>query len=268
MNELLILAFFIAFLVGALAAIMGIGGGAINVPVLIFLFSLDYKIAVGTSLIIIVCSTFTSALTYIKQNQVFFRVAFYLAIPSLIASSICSYLTQFISTFYLSILFAFFTFMIGVQMLSSRIGIVFPITYGPTREEEKTTSFGVTIRAKLSYLHFLVWGSVSGCASGLTGIGGGIINVPAIVLGGLPMHIAVATSTLVIFCASSAAALVHLSLGHIAPTPILIVYVAGAMIGALVGARTAHYVPEKKLRFGFGFIVIAISLSVLLQVFL
>ena len=268
MNEFLILAFFLAFFVGMFAAIMGIGGGALHVPILMLLFNLDYKIAVGTSLIIIVCSTFTSALTYIKQKQILFHIALCLAIPGFIVSATCSYLTQFISTFYLSIFFACFTFFIGVQMIFPRMGFVYPIHYGPVLEIEKKTSFGTKIHAKLSYLHLLLWGSVSGCANGLTGIGGGIINVPAMVMGGLPMHSAVATSSLVIFCASTAAALVHLSLGHIAPLSILIVYVAGAMIGALIGARTAHHVPEKKLRFCFGFVVIAISLSVLLRLFL
>jgi uncharacterized membrane protein YfcA len=268
MNELLILAFFLAFFVGMLAATLGIGGGALNVPILMYLFSLDYKIAVGTSLIVIVCSTLTSALTYLRQNQIFLRVALCLAIPALIASAICSYLTQFISTVYLSIFFAVFTFMIGLQMIYSRIVFVFPISYGPALEEEKNTSLLGTIRIKLSYLHLLVWGLISGCANGFAGVGGGIINVPAMFLGGLPMHIAVATSSLVIFCASTAAALVHFSLGHTAPIPILLVYVAGAMVGAFVGARTAHHVPEKKLRFVFGFVVLAVSLSVLLQLFM
>jgi len=112
MNEILILAFFLAFFVGILSAILGIGGGALNVPILMFLFSLDYTVAVGTSLIVIVCSTLTSALTYLKQNQVFLRVGLCLAIPSLIASSICSYSTQFIPTFYLSLFFGLFIWII------------------------------------------------------------------------------------------------------------------------------------------------------------
>ena len=145
---------------------------------------------------------------------------------------------------------------------------IFLITHGPMFEEETVTSFGEKIYAKLAYLHLFVWGLVSGSANGLTGLGGGIINTPAMILGGLPIHIAVATSSVVIFCTSTAAALIHISLGHIAPTPVLAVFVAGAMIGACIGARTAHYVPEKKLRSGFGFVVVAVSLSVFLNLFL
>jgi uncharacterized membrane protein YfcA len=265
MSEILIFAFVLAFLVGMLSAILGIGGGAINVPILMFLFSLDYKVAVGTSLVIIVCSTLTSALTYIKQNQVVFRVALYLAIPALIASAICSHLTQLISTLYLSLFFACFIFLIGVQMMSSPIGFIFPINYGPIFEEEKKTSFGTAIRAKFSYLHLLIWGLISGCANGLTGIGGGIINVPAMVLGGLPMHFAVATSSLVMFSASAAGAFVYHSHGNIAPIPILVTYIVGGMIGSFTGARTSHKVPEKELRFAFGLLLIVVALSIVLQ---
>ena len=268
MDELLFLAFLLALIIGAFASMIGIGGGAINLPILMFLFSLDYKIAVGTSLLIIVCSSFTSALTYIKQRQIFLRVALCLAVPGLIASATASYLTQFIPTFYLSLFFGFFCLLLGTHMLLPRMRFVFPISYGPTFEEEKETSFGEKVRAKLSYLHLLVWGFISGCANGLTGIGGGIINVPAMVISGVPMHTAAATSSLVIFCASTVASLVHISLGHIAPLPILIVYGSGAMLGAFIGSRTSHLVPEKKLRFGFGVITILISFSIILRLVL
>lgn len=267
-GELLFLAFFSALIISIFASMVGIGGGALNLPILMFLFSLDYKVAVGTSLIIIVCSSFMSALSYMKQRQIFFRVALCLAIPSLLASATCSYLTQFISTFYLSLFFGFVTLLLGVQMIYPRLRIVFPIAYGPTFEEEKETSFGTVVRAKLFYFHLFFWGLISGTANGFTGIGGGLINVPAMVLGKVPMHTAVATSSLVIFCASTVASFVHISLGHVAPFPILFVYVMGAMIGAFIGSRTAHLVPEKKLRLGFGFISILISLSVMLRLFL
>jgi len=268
MGELLLLAFILAILVGMLAATIGIGGGVLYVPILMFLFSFDYKIAVGTSLVVIICGTLTSALTYMRQNQVFLRVAFYLAIPGLIASAICSYLTQFISTFLLSLFFALFIFLVGIQILTPRVNFFYLIKREPILEEERITSFGEKITAKFSYLHLIVWGLVSGSANGLTGIGGGTINVPAMLLGGLPIHIAVATSSFVIFCTSITAALVHISLGHVAQLPVYIVLIAGAMIGAFIGARSCHYVSETKLRTVFGFVMIAISLSVILRLFL
>lgn len=268
MGELLFLAFLLALIIGTFSSMVGVGGGSLNLPTLMFLFSLDYKVAVGTSLIIIVCSSFMSALNYMKQGQIFTRVALCLAIPGLIASATCSYLTQFISTFYLSLFFGFVTFLLGVQMIYPHLRIVFPIFCGPTFEEEKKTSFGNVVRAKLSYFHLLFWGLVSGTANGFTGIGGGLINVPTMVIGNVPMHTAVATSSLVIFCASTAASLVHISLGHVAPFPILFVYVTGAMIGAFIGSRTAHLVAEKKLRLGFGILATSISISVVLRLFL
>jgi len=268
MDELLLFAFVAALIVGMFASMVGVGGGALNLPILMFLFSLDYKVAVGTSLVIIVCSSFMSALNYMRQRQIFPRVALYLAIPGLIASGTCSYLTQFVSTFYLSLFFGFITFFLGVQTIYPHLRIVFPLSYGPTFEEEKETSFGTVARAKLSYFHLFFWGLVSGTANGFTGIGGGLINVPAMVMSKVPMHTAVATSSLVIFCASTVASVVHISLGHIAPFPILFVYVTGAVIGAFIGSRTAHLVHERKLRWSFGFISIVISLSVILQLFL
>lgn len=268
MNELLLLALLFALIIGIFSSMVGVGGGAINLPILMFFFSLDYKVAVGTSLIIVACSSFISAMNYMKQRQIFPRVALYLAIPGLIASATSSYLTQFISTFYLSLFFGFITFLLGVQIIYPRLRIVFSLMCGPTFEEEKKTSFGTVVHAKLAYFHLLFWGFVSGTANGFTGIGGGLINVPAMVIGRVPMHTAVATSSLVIFCASAVASFVHISLGHVAPFSLLFVYVAGAMIGAFIGSRIAHLVSEKRLRLGFGIIAILMSMSVILRLFL
>jgi uncharacterized membrane protein YfcA len=264
----LLLAFFLALLVGGLSSITGIGGGSLNVPILVFLFSFDYRVAVGTSLIVIVCSTFTSTLAYIKKRQILVLIALCLAIPGVVASVITANLAAYLPTTLLLAIFAMVTFIVGITMLYPQLKLVFPISIGPEFEEAIEDPSKGKILAKLSYVHFFVWGIFSGCTNGLIGIGGGIFNVPAMTTSGIPIHSAVATSSLVIFCVSCVSSLVHISHGSIASLDIFYVYIAGATVGAFIGAQMIHRISAKWLKTVFGLISIFVSFNILLRLFL
>ncbi len=75
-----------------------------------------------------------------------------------------------------------------------------------------------------------------GMASGLFGIGGGSMIVPAmIILFGFPPHVAVATSMFMVFLSSIINSASHIYLGHI-PRAYTIPVIPGAYIGAKIGA--------------------------------
>ena len=264
----LLLAFFLALLIGGLSSITGIGGGSLNIPILVFLFSFDYRVAVGTSLIVIVCSTFTSTLAYIKKRQVLVLIALCLSIPGIIASAIAANLATYLPPSLLLAIFAVFTFIVGVTMLYPQLQIVFPISVGPEFEEMIETPSQGTIVQKLSYIHFFVWGFFSGSTNGLIGMGGGVFNVPAMTISGIPIHSAIATSSLVIFCVSCVSSLVHISHGSIASLDIFFIYVAGATIGAFLGTQVVHRISAAWLKTVFGLISIFVSFNILLQLFL
>ena len=268
MIEQLLLAFFLSLLVGGLSSITGIGGGSFSVPILVFLFSFDYRVAVGASLIVMVCSTFTSTLAYIRKRQIRVLIALCLAIPGIIASAITANVAAYLPTSLLLAIFAVVTFVVGVTMLYPQFRIVFTISGGPEFEETIETPSEGRIVKKLSYLHFFVWGFFSGSTNGLIGIGGGTFNVPAMVISGIPIHSAIATSSLVIFCVSCVSSLVHISQGSIASLDIFSVYIAGATIGAFLGTQVIHRIPAAWLKRVFGLIFICISFSILLRLYL
>jgi uncharacterized membrane protein YfcA len=134
-----------------------------------------------------------------------------------------------------------------------------PIEYGPLLEEECYDCFEVTTRHRIYYLHYLAWGMVSGLASGLIGIGGGVINVPALVTAGMPVHFASATSTLVVLCTSITGSGVHAVLGHV-NLYYAFLFSAGAIFGGYSGARFAPKVPERMLRTCIGFLFAGVAL--------
>lgn len=105
-------------------------------------------------------------------------------------------------------------------------------------------------------------GLLVGILTGFFGVGGGFVIVPALVVVlGMPMHLAVGTSLLIIAINSGAGLLAHLQYGGI-DVPTTVLFAAGGLLGALGGAAVAGKVREVRLRqiFAYGMVVVALYL--------
>jgi hypothetical protein len=111
----------------------------------------------------------------------------------------------------------------------------------------------------------LLDGLVVGLVTGLVGAGGGFLIVPALVLlGGLPMPVAVGTSLLVIAMKSLAGLAGYLSTVQI-DWPLASAVTAAAIVGSLVGSRLTGVLHPEALRKAFGWFVVVMGLLVLVQ---
>jgi uncharacterized membrane protein YfcA len=104
-----------------------------------------------------------------------------------------------------------------------------------------------------------------GAVTGLVGAGGGFLVVPALtLLGGLPMHLAIGTSLLVIALKSLAGFVGYLS--HVSVNYALASVVTGsAVLGSLLGGWLAHRIKARHLRKGFAWFVIAMAIYILVR---
>ncbi len=108
-------------------------------------------------------------------------------------------------------------------------------------------------------------GVVVGAVTGLVGAGGGFLVVPALVLlGGLPMAVAVGTSLVVIAMKSFAALAGYLSTVHI-DWWLALAVTGAAVVGSVLGGRLAGRIPDAVLRKGFGWFVVVMGGFVLSQ---
>ena len=108
-------------------------------------------------------------------------------------------------------------------------------------------------------------GGVVGFVTGIVGAGGGFLVVPALVLlGGLPMSAAVGTSLLVIAMKSFAGLGGYLTSVTL-PWDLLLWVTGVAVVGALIGVPLMKRVPEKALKKGFGWFVLAMGLVILVR---
>jgi uncharacterized membrane protein YfcA len=262
-GEIVLLALWIAgagILVGILAGLFGIGGGAIIVPVLYEVFrALDVpedvrmQMCIGTSLAIIVPTTIRSYYAHKARGAVIPQVVRVWALPAIGGVAVGSLTAAFAPGWVFKVAFVVLALIIAIKLLfgrdSWRLGDDLP--RGPL----------------MAFYGFIV-----GLASSLMGVSGGSTSSLVLTLYGKPIHKAVATSAGVGVPITIAGTIGYMLAGwpHMAQLPALsigFVSLIGLLLMAPVssftasyGARLAHRLPKRKLEIGFGIFLLFVSL--------
>lgn len=260
----------ICALIGVVAGLMGgtlgLGGGVVIVPPLIYLFhgmgvddAVVAQMAVGTSLATIIVTSASSVHAHHRAGYVLWPVAGRLTVGIVVGALLGAVIADRLSGVALTRLFGFFAIAIALQMLLRRPGRA--VEGGPTRLPGSAGLAGT--------------GGVIGTFSSLFGIGGGSLTVPFLSWCRLPMQNAVAISAacgLPIALAGSLGFVVTgwgrpelpaWTLGYVyLPAALAIVVTSYPM--AKVGARLSHRVPSAILRRIFAIFLIGIGLELIL----
>lgn len=240
--------FAVGVFIGILAALFGLGGGFLIVPTLNIL-GLEIHHAIGTSSAAIVFTSLSSAIAYSKQKRIHYRAGILLAVPAIFGAYIGAWLTSFLNPAQLKVIFGAVLILVAIR-----------ISRGRTREPE-----GIKLEEiKFNYRVIPVGGFFAGIASGLLGVGGGIINVPFLVHLGLPIHYAVATSSFAIFFTAMSGAAKHYLLGNV-ELQWLVILVPGLMVGAQLGARIAKKTKAGNLKRAFAVVLALLALRMILK---
>lgn len=262
-TELAMLALWIAgagALVGILAGLFGIGGGAVIVPVLYEVFrvldvpeDVRIQICIGTSLAIIVPTTVRSYLGHKKKGAVIPEVVRIWALPAIVGVVIGSACASFAPPAVFKTAFLFFVIFIAVRML-----------WGGDRWKFGNELPGRGVLA--------IYGLITGLVSSLVGVSGGAISNAVLTLYGRPMHQAVGTSAGVGVPITIAGTIGYMIAGwpyvsRLPPLSIGFVSLIGFVLMAPVssytttyGVRLAHWLPRRKLEIAFGVFLILVAL--------
>lgn len=250
---------------GLAAGLLGIGGGAIIVPALSLALSvLGYDsdvvqhVAVGTSLAIIIPTGLASARAHWKRGSLDSKTL-WLWVPFIVTGTfIGGLMAGLFSGDVLRIVFAVMAFVIAAN-------IVFAF---------QTRLMG---HLRGSALTHRIAAFVVGYISALMGIGGGSLSVPTLVAFGATMHAAVGTSAAIgVAIALSGtlgfaisgwgvAGLPPLSIGYINLVALLLVAVLAALFAPL-GARLAHRLDQKTLKYVFAAFLVVVGLNMVWKV--
>lgn len=262
-----ILLFMLGLLIGSVSALLGVGGGFFYVPALVLFFGLDPRIAVGTSLAIITFTTLSASIGYGLRRRVLMKSTACLSIPGMVCAALGAFITVFLPSQYLVGFFCVILLFMGIKMVYRKFPLVFPLFVGPCWKERYGKFHAGPEELCIYPVHLVSWGGFAGFMSGLTGIGGGIVNVPALTIAGIPIHFAVATSTAVILITSLSATGTHLALGHVS-IPFFIPFAVGAVVGAQAGVRLSHRTPPRILELAVGALLIVVVAALLINTYL
>jgi uncharacterized membrane protein YfcA len=253
-------------LAGLLAGLLGVGGGIVIVPVLYHLMlavgfdaDLTMHVAVGTSLAAIVPTSIMSARSHDRRGAVD-RELLRLIGPGIFVGSIIGVLVAAVARgWVLSLVFGVVALAVSIHMTFTPEGF---------RLAEKLPSRPVT----------RVIGAVIGFFSSLMGIGGGTLTVPVLSLHNYPIRRAVGTSSACGLIISLPGAigfavtgfgrpdLPPLSLGYVSLLGILMI-VPSTLLMSPVGARLAHTIPPRALRFAFALFLFVTAVRMLVNTF-
>lgn len=116
----------------------------------------------------------------------------------------------------------------------------------------------------MAYVALVVVGMFAGALSGLLGVGGGIIFVPALLLlVRLNIHEAIGVSLAVIVPTALAGVMTHYRAGNV-DLKLAVLVAAGGVLGGVLGASLAAHVPAETLKKIFGGFLIIVGVSMLL----
>lgn len=254
-------------LVGILAGLFGIGGGAIIVPVLYEVFrvldvpeSVRIQACIGTSLAIIVPTTIRSYIGHKKKGSAIPQVVRIWALPAIFGVAIGSAAASFAPAYVFKTAFLVFATFIAMRML-----------FGGERWKLGDELPG---RGMLA-----VYGFITGLVSSLVGVSGGAISNAVLTLYGRPMHQAVGTSAGVGVPITIAGTLGYVLagwryMGELPPLSVGFVSLIGLVLMAPVssytttyGVRLAHWLPRRKLEIAFGIFLVLVALRFLVSMF-
>ncbi|MBP1938007.1 sulfite exporter TauE/SafE family protein [Paenibacillus sediminis] len=259
----------IGLVASTFGAIVGLGGGIIIVPSLVYLgpLLLDANIstsrAVGTSLTVLIFTALSSTLSFMKKKRVDFKTGWLLFITSGPASMIGAALTSHMKSSSFEIIFGIFMFLMALLMIlrdklkPAKINWKIKRTF--TDEQGQQMTYGYNL------LPALLIGFFVGLVSGLFGIGGGSLFVPLMVLlFRFPPHVATATSMFVIFLSSILGSSIHGFEGDV-DGYLVLVLAPSAWIGGKLGAMIASRMSGKGLLWLLRITLVLFSINMIIS---
>jgi uncharacterized membrane protein YfcA len=227
----------LGFVAGGVGALLGLGGGIFLVPALTWLFDVPVRQAAGVGLMTVIATSGAVSSDAVGRGLVNTRLGMLLLIGSSIGGLAGGITAQFLSEATIALTFAITAAAIAAVTLA-RLDYrnvldadAQPNAYGgrffdPERRRE------VVYRVKRLPLAIAA-SVVAGNISGLLGLGGGVLQVPALNLWcGVPIRVATATSAFLVGLTAMASAPIYLAHGQVSAP-----YAAAAVIGVLGGAR-------------------------------
>jgi len=254
---------------GFLGSLTGLGGGVVLVPLLVLVFGVDLRYAMGASLVSVIATSSGAAAAYVKEGYSNIRLGMFLEIATTVGALSGAYAGALISPSALAVIFG--VILLASAYLSSRarseedaarqppdwlasklrLDGAYPTPDGPRSYHVHKVPLGFGIMY------------VAGVLSGLLGIGSGAFKVLAMDQAmRVPFKVSTTTSNFMIGVTAAASAGVFLGRGYIDPglaMPVML----GVLLGSFLGTRVLVAARVSMLRMVFGAVILVLGVEMI-----
>ena len=262
-----IIGFVCAMFVGISLGVLGSGGSILTVPIMVYLLHVNAVDATGYSLFVVGITSTIGCAAYFRKKLVDVKTAAIFAVPSIVSVFLTRQFLMpaipnpvFVSPsfslskeFLIMILFALLMMVIAYNMIRKA-------GFRETEEKELKTS---------NLIWLLSIGFVSGILTGILGVGGGFIIIPALVLlANIPIRMSVGTSLLIIAFNSISGFVGDVIEKHeLMDYKFLLTFVSFSVVGIFIGFRLTLKLYPAQLKKMFGWFVLVMGVSILIKEF-
>ncbi len=237
----------LSVIIGMLLGLLGGGGSILTVPVLVYLVGLSTKSAIITSLIVVCLTSSIAVINYARIKRVCWKTGTTFGMAGMVGAFAGGRMAAYVPDPILLVLFA------GVMLLASAAMFINRKTKNDVTHDQQTITNFCPITLPVSAILFD--GLLVGIVTGLVGVGGGFLLVPALtLLAGLPIQAAIGTSLFIIILQTAAALAGHAN--HMTIDIELTLLVTGcAIVGSFIGSSLSGKINANYLKKGFGVFV-------------
>jgi uncharacterized membrane protein YfcA len=228
---------------GFLNGLLGVGGGVIFVPTLMFAFTRDMHVAVATSLATIALTGSTSVRAHHKRGGIDWGI-YKKWLPFLLAGAAAGVLVANATRG--AVLEMIFGVVVGLVAVYTGLS--------PEKPQE---------RERLTQNAARLVSAIIGLVSAMTGVGGGAFLVALMAYSGVPMNRAAGTGTPFTMTMALMTCIAYMASGYVS-LPAVLCLAPGAMFCAPFGAAVAHKIPRLLLRRIFAVVLVVVSCKMLL----
>ncbi|ARO13997.1 conserved inner membrane protein [Ketogulonicigenium robustum] len=269
--------FGLGWIVGILSGMFGVGGGFLITPLLIF-SGIPSTVAVATATNQIVASSISGLFAHLRRRNVDLRMGTVLMVGGLFGAAIGVWIFNWMRSMgqidlLISLSYVVLLGTVGTMMfiestralLRTRSGVV-----PPRKRHNWVHSLPLKMKFRVSGLYISVIppalvGTGVGVLSGIMGVGGGFIMVPAMIyLLGMPTKVVVGTSLFQIIFVTAFTTMLHATTSYSVDMALALMLILGGVVGAQIGTRIGMRLRAEQLRILMALLVLLVALQLAL----
>jgi uncharacterized membrane protein YfcA len=251
---------------GLALGLTGGGGTMLAMPFLVYGLGLRTHDAIAVSLVAVGSMAFIGALARWRAHQLQLHLGILFAIAGVLGAPLGALLGRFLSDLVVTTGFALVTLLVAARLWRRTYGPL-PTDSAPLPDNallrHAACSFDPTGRLRLTShcLRLLIpTGLATGIISGLFGVGGGFVVVPALVMiANIDIRQATATSLLVVAMVSFSGATGAFAAGAQVDPALLATFAGAGVAGLELGSRFCRRIPERVVQRGFSVILVLVA---------